>query len=183
MKGIVRTVVLISITMVLIIMNYGYGINLNYQEEEIMDLNLQASDPYNEPYMLQIDLQQSKGQISFFQQAIDQLGTTSIDKVVELWVEAERTRNGVYQYGVASPEQKAKLINERGEPTDKFWIIGGSSPWLTDYEEINRKKLDEETFEVQLKYYWGTSAGATEPTFTTLIVGKFNEFWKVKEVR
>jgi len=139
-------------------------------------------------YSLQLDVnsvthQQTKAQVYFFRQALDELGATSPEQVVKIWVKAEQTRNGVFHYAVACEELKTKIIKEWGEPAENFWIIGGSSPWLDKYEIISDKKLDNSSYEVKIKYFWVSSDGPSEPTQDTLIIIKSKDIWCVKEVK
>lgn len=127
--------------------------------------------------------QQTKGQVQFFQQALDELGATSPEQVIKIWVKAEITRNGVFHYAVACDKLKNEIIKKWGHPKDNFWIIGGSSPWLNKYEIISNKKLSDSLVEAKIKFYWTTSYSPTEPTETTLIITKNGDIWCVKEVK
>ena len=127
--------------------------------------------------------QQTKAQVHFFQQALDELGANSPEQVIEIWVKAERTRNGVFHYAVACDKLKSEIIKNWGDPEESFWIIGGSSPWLDKYEIIYNKKLSDSLVEVKIKFYWTTSYSPAETTETTLIITKNGDIWCVKEVK
>ena len=127
--------------------------------------------------------QQSKAQVEFFSQALNELGATSPKQVVKLWVKAEQTRNGVFHYAVACDELKKKIIKEWGEPQENFWIIGVSSPWLDKYEILSNKKLNNSCYETTIKFFWITSAGPSDPTQNTLVIVKNKDIWCVKEVK
>ncbi|WP_163191986.1 hypothetical protein [Clostridium thermarum] len=127
--------------------------------------------------------QQSKAQVSFFQQALDEFGATSLDQVIELWTKADKMRNGVFKYAVACEKLKEEMIKKWGKADESFWIIGGSSPWLSKYEVLSRKQLTNDISEVKIKYYWETSAGPAEPTEETLLIIKEDNRWCVKEIK
>lgn len=76
---------------------------------------------------------------------------------------------------------KQEIINKWGKPEESFWNVGGSSPWLKKYEITNTKKLDNDSYEFTIKYYWTSSAGDSEPTQITLVVTKEKDKWCVKE--
>jgi len=126
---------------------------------------------------------QLQHQVIFFKDAIDELGATSPSQVANLWAKSEQTRNGVYQYAVSCSELKEEIIKKWGEAEESFWIIGTSSPWLSKYEIVSNKKIDNSTHEITLKYYWKTSAGDSKPTFIKLIIIKINDYWCVKETK
>lgn len=134
------------------------------------------------PDMNHVTHTQTKAQVDFFKKALDELGATSPEQVIKLWVKAEQTRNGVFHYAVACDELKDKIIKKWGEPQEHFWIIGGSSPWLDRYEIIYNKKLNDSSYEVKIKYFWTNSTGPSEPTQNTLVIIKNKDIWCVKEV-
>lgn len=149
-------------------------------------ISFAASSKNNRPNyqgVTPVSYQQLKAQVSFFQDAIDKLGATSPSQVANLWAKAEKMRNGVYQYSVACKELKNKIIEKWGKADESFWIIGGSSPWLSEYEIVKNKKIDNSTYEIVIKYYWATSTGEMKPTFNTLKVIKNNDYWCVKDVK
>jgi len=127
--------------------------------------------------------QQLKAQVSYFQDAIDELGATSPLQVANLWAKAEKTRNGVYQYAVACNKLKEEIIKKLGKADESFWNIGVSSPWLSKYEIVKNTRIDNSTYEIILKYYWTTSTGDMKPTFNTLKIIKNNSYWCVKDVK
>ncbi|NLM33960.1 MAG: hypothetical protein GX206_00815 [Clostridiales bacterium] len=133
----------------------------------------------NEP----VTHQQSKAQVAFFQQVLDEFAASSLEQVVELWVKGDAMRNGVYKYAVACDELKKKIINKWGKAEESYWIIGGSSPWLDKYEVLEKKKIDKNNYEVKIKYYWETSAGPSDSTEELLIISKVKDKWCVKEIR
>lgn len=130
-----------------------------------------------------VSMQQLKAQVDFFRQALDELGAVSPLQVAKLWAKSEETRNGVYQYSVSCGQLKDKLIKKWGKPEESFWIIGGSSPWVDKYEITKNKKINENTYEITIKYYWATSAGNPEPTYDNLLIKKYKDYWCVQEVK
>lgn len=130
-----------------------------------------------------ISHQQSKAQVSFFQQVLDEFGAKSLEQVIELWAKADQTRNGVYKYAVACRKVKEEIIKKWGKAEEGFWIIGGSSPWVKKYEVVSKQKLNEENYKVKIKYYWETSAGSSPPTEETLIISKNKDNWCVNEIK
>lgn len=126
--------------------------------------------------------QQSKAQIAFFQQVLDEFAPSSLEEVIEMWVKGDAMRNGVYKYAVACDELKNDIINKWGKAEESYWIIGGSSPWLDKYEVVEKKKRDKNNYEVKIKYYWETSAGPSDPAEEVLLITNNRDKWCVKEI-
>lgn len=177
MKSIYKfsTVILITITLS----------NMNLQQFQLKPYLYTKVLSYNKFVDNQINVthQQTKGQVQFFQQALDELGATSPEEVAKIWAKGESTRNGVFHYAVACDELKNEIIKNLGKPEESFWIVGGSSPWLDKYEIISNKKLSDFIYETKIKFYWATSYAPIEITETTLIIMKNGDIWCVKEVK
>lgn len=141
--------------------------------------NIRDKSIGNEP----VTHQQSKAQVAFFQQVLDEFAASSLEEVIELWAKGDAMRNGVYKYAVACEELKEQIIKKWGKAEENYWIIGGSSPWLDKYEVLKKKKIDKSNYEVKIKYYWETSAGPSESTEEVLIISNINDKWCVKEIR
>lgn len=142
--------------------------------------NLQNDNRMNDDQVTHL---QTKAQVEFFQQALDELGASSPEQAARIWAKAEQTRNGVYHYAVACGDLKRKIINEWGVPRESFWIIGASSPWLDRYEILSDKKVKSSRHDVRIKYFWATSSGPFESTENTLVIVKNKDVWCVKEVK
>jgi hypothetical protein len=131
----------------------------------------------------EINTQQLKGQIYFFQQALDKLGASSPNQAAELWAQGPKTRNGVFQYSVSCDNLKVSIIKKLGKPEESFWNIGVSSPWVEKYEIGEMKKLNSSEYQATIRYYWTTSTGSAGNTQETLIIRKSGNVWCVKEVK
>jgi len=159
------------------------ALNTTNVESAQCQTNLAADKKLNPEVNPPISHQQSKGQVELFQQALDKLGATSPEQVINIWASGEKMRNGVFHYAVACDELKSKFIKLWGEPKDGYWIIGGSSPWLERYEIVYNKKLNNSTYEAKIRFYWITSAGPSGFTETTLLIVKNKDTWCVKDFR
>ena len=70
-----------------------------------------------------------------------------------------------------------------GDPTNSFWIFGGSSPWLGDYSVIKSKKINS-SFEITIKLHWVASGNYSEYEEKTLtIVNNNNNKWCIKNIK
>ncbi len=156
--------------------------NINIWQLEPQTSIFTNSTPFNkvtEDYY-PITHQQSKAQVYFFKEALDEFGATSPEQVAKIWAKAESTRNGVYHYAVACDKLKSEIIKKWGNPEESYWNIGGSSPWVEKYEIIYNKKISDSEFEAKIKYYWATSYAPIKTTETTLTIIKNGEVWCVK---
>ena len=177
MKSIYKFATVILVTIALDNINLG-----NFHQQTYLSASVMPSDKVIDDNTA-IAHQQTKAQVHFFQQALDELRATSPEQVIKIWVKAESTRNGVFHYAVACDKLKSEIIKKWGDPEGSFWIIGGSSPWLDKYEIISNKKLSDSLVEAKIKFYWTTSYLPTEPTETTLIIIKNGNTWCVKKVK
>lgn len=126
-----------------------------------------------------ISRQQMSAQTSFFNEALVHFTAPSPDWAVELWVKGDQTRNGVYKYAVACDELKQRLISEWGLPEKSFWIIGGSSPWLTGHEIVSKTYLSPTEIRYVVEYQWTTSAGPEPPSTEQLFLERTQDGWCV----
>lgn len=126
-----------------------------------------------------ISRQQLSAQISFFNDALSELGAASADEAARLWAEGHRTRNGVYQYAVSCHTLKQKLIDSWGSPETNFWIIGTSSPWVTRYDILSKTEISKTEAAYVVRYQWATSAGQEAPTTERLLLHQANGYWCV----
>ncbi|MGI5986474.1 MAG: hypothetical protein ACOX7O_11600 [Oscillospiraceae bacterium] len=129
-----------------------------------------------------ISKQQMEAQIYFFNSVLLEFAAPSPDRAVELWVKGDQTRNGVYKYAVADDLLKQRLVSEWGTPEKSFWIIGGSSPWLTRYSILSKTELSPTEIQYVVQYEWATSAGPETPSTEKLTLQKTNAGWYVKNV-
>jgi hypothetical protein len=125
---------------------------------------------------------QYKAQISFFKDALDEFGPSDPDQAVRLWAKGDRMRNGVFKYAVSDDALKQKLTDRWGAPDKNFWIIGGSSPWLTSYEITGKTKVSPSELRYTVKYSWTTSAGPETPTVEELTVVRDKDVWRIHKV-
>lgn len=130
-----------------------------------------------------ISRKQMEAQISFFNDALSEFYATTPDQAVKLWVKGDQTRNGVYKYSVSCDQLKQWLVNRWGEPEKNFWIIGGSSPWLTKYEILSKTNISSTEVQYVVQYQWATSAGPEKPSKEQLLVKKTNDKWCIDSVK
>lgn len=130
----------------------------------------------------EISRQQLEAQVRFFHDALVQFGARTPDEAVELWVKGDQTRNGVYKYAVSCEHIKQFFEHRWGEPEKNFWIIGGSSPWLTGHTILRRTNRSPTEVEYLVQYEWATSAGPEAPTSEELLVKKVQDKWCVDGV-
>ena len=129
-----------------------------------------------------ISRQQMEAQISFFNDALLEFGATSPDEAARLWAKGDQTRNGVYKYAVSCDHLKKQLIRKWGSPEKSFWIIGGSSPWLTRYDIIGKKYISPTELQYIVQYQWATSAGQEAPSTEQILLKKIDGKWCISHV-
>lgn len=126
-----------------------------------------------------ISRQQMEAQISLFHSVLLEFGASSPEEALRLWTEGNRMRNGVYQYAVSCSALKQRIIDEWGVPEKSFWIIGGSSPWMTQYDILSKTEVSPTEIAYVVQYQWATSAGQEAPTTERLLLQKIGDVWCV----
>ena len=129
-----------------------------------------------------LSLQQIKAQIYLFDKALNEFGAISPEQAVDIWVKGFKNRNGVMQYSVLCDDLKKDWIKRIGDPTNSFWIIGGSSPWLGDYTVIKSKKINS-SFEITIKLHWVASGNYNEYEEKTLTIINSKNKWCIKNIK
>lgn len=123
-----------------------------------------------------------EAQVSFFNEALLEFGAASPDEAIRLWAKGDQTRNGIYKYAVSCTPLKQRFIKSWGIPEKSFWIIGGSSPWLTNYEIISKAIISPTEIRYMVRYQWATSAGPEAPSTEQLLIIKVNDKWCVSSI-
>lgn len=134
-----------------------------------------------------ISIEQRRAQVHLFDEALRAFGASTPLEAIRLWVRGDETRNGVFKYAVACDGLKKQLTDKWGPPEDSYWIIGGSSPWLTKYEVQSLTKKSgsqygtDSIYLARVKYDWATSSGPFNSTTETLTLIPVGRRWCVAD--
>ncbi len=104
------------------------------------------------------EMQAQKTRISLLERALAPKDSYTAAKT---WAEGVKTRNGALQYAVMSAELREAVYSDFVKLN---WATGTSSPWIQDYEVIDRGKADDDTFWYAVEF---THTDSTQSTFTT----------------
>lgn len=129
-----------------------------------------------------LSLEQLKGQIYLYDEALKEFGASSPEQAARLWANGYKHRNGVMQYSVMCRKLKKQWLKDQGAPNNAFWIIGGSSPWLHDYAILENKKINDSSYIIKLKLNWMTSVDKSFQEETLSIVSE-NGKWCIAQVK
>jgi hypothetical protein len=77
---------------------------------------------------------------------------------------------------------KQKLETLWGKPGDSYYIIGGSSPWLSKYTVASLQQVSKSVARAVIRYEWVTSAGPSKPTGQALTMIRQGGMWQVDAV-
>ena len=138
------------------------------------------AEAYNVPEN-NLTLEQIKAQIYLFDKTLNEFGATSPDQAVDIWVKGFKNRNGAMQYSVLCNDLKKEWIKKMGDPTNSYWIIGASSPWLGDYSIVKSKKLNS-SYEITVKLHW-VAVDYSEYEEKTLTIVKDDFKWCIKSIK
>ena len=130
-----------------------------------------------------LTLSQIKGQIYLYNQALNEFGARNQEQAAEIWARGFKYRNGVMQYSVLCDDLKKDWIIKMGEPTNSFWIIGVSSPWLGDYKVVKDKKINNSSCKITVRLHWiASSYSSYEEKVLTILKNK-NGNWCISEIK
>lgn len=144
--------------------------------------------PKNSVYAIQtpennLTLPQIKGQIYLYNQALNEFGAKSPEQAADIWARGFKYRNGVMQYSVLCDNLKKDWIRKMGEPTNSFWIIGVSSPWLGDYKIIKNKKVNNSSYQITVRLHWTASSYSNYEEKALTILKAKNSNWCISEIK
>lgn len=150
------------------------SINIKAESKAVLE------EPRNSCEEKDVKIHQLQQAVSLFKEALNKFGASSPIQAAELWAEGIKTRNGALQYSVLCDKQKEQFEKEfKDNPS---WVTGFSSPWVTKYEIISSEKVDANTYDIKVKFYWATSAGEEKPTESNLVVSKVNDKWCISKL-
>lgn len=98
------------------------------------------------------------------------------ETTVLIWAEALKQRNGAFRYAVLSNELKEQ---EYEKYHSMHWVIGGSSPHVVSYTITELNKIDNETYEFQIKYVMTDSTKTFYDSHENITVQKSGQLWFV----
>lgn len=128
-----------------------------------------------------INNQEQDANISLFKDALNEFGATSPILAAKLWAKGIKTRNGALQYAVMCSQLKVEF--EKSLPYAPSWVTGVSSPWVSKYEIVGSKRINDTSYEYKIKFYWATSSGESEPTVSTLTIAKEKGIWCICKIK
>lgn len=108
----------------------------------------------------------------------NELITTDREKTVKLWAEALKERDGAMRLPLLNGNLK-KLECKKRE--DKGWVIGGSSPWVTDYTTKLDKKIDKSTYEYVIDYNLTDSTNEKYTSSEKVTIKKVGDNWLISK--
>jgi len=99
-------------------------------------------------------------------------------EAVKTWADGVKTRNGAAQYAVMSPELRKEKLAKFSE---NFWSTGVSSPWVDNYEIIEKASGDDGyTYQVVFTYTDSTQSTFTENQLVE--VKKIDDNWVISNI-
>ena len=98
-------------------------------------------DLKDENIQLKHQIEELNGTIDMLKDALNELGATTSDDVINAWSKGIQARNGYLQYYVLCDDMKNKFIEELSKSQRiSSWVTGYSSTWVSSYNVVNTKK-------------------------------------------
>ena len=106
-------------------------------------------------------------QVRLLQEA---LTPTTPKEAAEKWAQGVKDRNGALQYAVLSPELKEQSLSD----FEGFgWVTGVSSPWVEHFEITKETKIEEDTWEYEVRFERATSTGPAGSSISKVVVRQY----------
>jgi hypothetical protein len=104
------------------------------------------------------------------------LAPKSAKEAVESFITSYKTRNGALLHAILAPDIRDKRVADEGG-----WVIGVSSPWVSDAKIQSEKQVNATTSEFLVKFQMATSEGSEGPWSLKVIVKKFDDQWLITD--
>lgn len=98
------------------------------------------------------------------------------ETAVKLWAEGLKIRDASFRYAILSEDLKKQ---EYENFKNINWVIGGSSPWVLNYEVTQTNKVDDETYEYRIDYTLSDSTKTAYSAHENITVKKGGDNWFV----
>lgn len=171
---------IIITSMMLLLFSYTQQLNGNIicNAEHITNNDLK-----DENIKLNNQIEELNGTIDMLKDALDELGTTTYDDVINAWSKGIQTRNGYLQYYVLCDDMKNKFIEELSKSQRiSSWVTGYSSPWVSSYNVVNTEKINSSKYKVIINFDWDTSMGPYKSTKSTITITKIDNKWCISNI-
>lgn len=119
--------------------------------------------------------------VRLLEDAIDNLGTVSPEKAIEVWSKGLKDRSAALQYSVMTDQLKEIYKKSLDDNGYEFWVTGVSSPWVENYEIIDQTESNDESYVYKIKYNTKTSDGDYNFNVSLTLV-KEGDFWKISDI-
>lgn len=123
-----------------------------------------------------------KSKIKLLEEAIRNIGAISPEKAIEVWAKGVEERSAALQYCVMTESFKETYVKSLDKNEYDFWITGVSSPWIEDYKILKINKINDTSFEYEIKFNTKTSEGDYN-FFVTLTLIKEGDYWKISDIK
>lgn len=118
-----------------------------------------------------------------FMDAIDNFGATSPDEAIKIYSDGVKLRSGPLQYSVMCNDLKRYFKHQMEADKNYAWVTGASSPHVARYETKNTKKIDNETYIFNVKFFWEDALGPFDDTTVLLKVKKCGNKWCISNIK
>ena len=126
-----------------------------------------------------IEIHKLQTNLRLYDEALSELQAPTPEETALVYAKGVEVRNGVMQYSVFSDKLKAKFKQKMG---NEIWVTGVSSPWVSSYKIINKKKTAG-VHKITVKFNWATSTGPAGSTQEELTIAKEKGKWRVISIR
>jgi hypothetical protein len=144
-----------------------------------VSVSLAAAIPIKAQDEKDIEIHKLQTNLRLYDEALSELQAPTPEETALVYAKGVKVRNGVMQYSVISNKLKEEFRKRMG---NGIWVTGVSSPWVSDYKIISRKR-SAGVHKITVKFNWATSAGPAGDTKEELTITKENGKWSIMNIR
>ncbi len=145
----------------------------------IVSLCLTSAVPVKAQDEKDVEINRLQTNLKLFDEALSELQAPTPEETAFVYAKGVKTRNGAMQYSVLSNKLKQEFKNKL---SNEIWVTGVSSPWVSDYKIIDRKRTSD-IYKIIIKFNWATSTGPFGSTEEELTISKENGKWRIMNIR
>jgi hypothetical protein len=140
-----------------------------------VSLSLAAAIPIKAQDEKDVEIHKLQTNLRLFDEALSELQAPTPEETALVYAKGVKSRNGAMQYSLLSNKLKAEFRKKMG---NEIWVTGVSSPWVSNYKIISKKKASG-VHKITIKFNWATSTGSAGSTQEELTIAKENGKWRI----
>jgi len=114
-------------------------------------------------------------------EAMSNVGVFTPDNTAEVWANGLKNRSAAAQYSVMTQDLKNNYAKQL-ENSFPNWVTGVSSPWVDNFEIVEKENPCKNTVMFHIRFYTKTSTGPAESYNAVITVAKEENSWRITDI-